>query len=215
MNKVFPWVKGALALVGLLSLLFQAGSWLYRVVSMQDVVAFVVPICERYVFGPTDEVSLYSSKEWKYVGMRIFALNPVINPRVRFSDVFSVTEWGMYSDGLSDAEVQAFLSKLPIGKLPSEFVTPPLPDLPVETWTTLMMIGQPLTDEYCGKSHVEMTATQGDIYHAGPLRFLREPPFFSSLGGLLVVAFCVFLFATLLGTFVLAPRVRHKWPRNQ
>ena len=204
-KKILTWVQYTLALVGLLSLLFQTGSWLYRSVSMQDAVAYVVPICEHYVFGPTtDEASFYSSEGWKYVGANIFALNPVINPRVRFSDVFFVTEWGMYSDGLSDAEVQAFLSELPIGELPSEFVTPPLPDLPVETWTTLMMIGRPLANEHCSKSHVEMTATQGHIYHTVPNRwFVRELSF--GLGGLLVVAFCVFLFATLFGTFFSRP----------
>ena len=213
-KKFLPWIKNVLAVYGLLLLIALPGQRIYQTVSMTDAVAFVIPICERYVFGPTDEVSFYSSKEWRYVGVNILASNPVINPRVRFSDVFLVTEWGMYSDGLSDAEIQDFLSELPIGELPNEFVTPPLPDLAAETMTTLMMIGRPLLDGYCGStSHVEMTATQGDIYHGVQnSRTVREFPNLFLSPGWLVVAFYVVPLVIIAALFLVRRYAAQKSP---
>ena len=151
---------------GLLSLVALPGQWIYSQLSLNDAAAFVIPICERYVFGSTDDIVVPFEKDYRYIGANIFALKPNISSRLRFSDVFFVEEWGMYSDGLSDNEIQAFLAQLPLEVTPSEFVTPPLPNLAAETRTTLMFLGRALIDEDCSVSHVEASAIEGEMYHA-------------------------------------------------
>ena len=161
-------IRDGAAVLGLVVVIGQSGSLIYQLFSFNDVAAFAVPICEEYAFGPTDDISPYFSKDYRLLGISIYATNPVRNARIRFSKVFTVREWGIHSDGLSDAEIESFLSELPTGPLPSEFITPPLPDLPANTKTAVMMIGrQPVED--CG-AFVDVTTTeaailQGSIYY--------------------------------------------------
>ena len=155
-------IRDGAAALGLLVLIGQSGPLIYQFLSFSDVVAIAVPICEQYVFGPMDDSSPYFSKDSRLLGVNIYAANPVRNARIRFSKVFTVREWGIYSDGLADAEIESFLSELPTGTLPSEFITPPLPDLPANTRTAVMMIGRQPVDD-CG-AFVDVTTTQGTIY---------------------------------------------------
>ena len=176
-KKGFLLTRNVWVAWGLLSLIAIPGQWVYRAVSLNDAVAIVVPICERYVFGPNDDIVVSLEKDYRYIGANIYAFKPTLNARVRFTDVFSVSEWGMYSDALSDEEIQTYLSQLPTDITPSEFVTPPLPDLAAETETSLVMLGRALIDEDCRELHVEMSAIPGEIYHAREdIRMLREFP---------------------------------------
>ena len=142
-------IRDGAAVLGLFVLISQSGSLIHQFISFTDLVAIAAPICEQYVFGPMDDLSPYFSKDLRLLGVNIYARNRVRNARIRFSKVFTVREWGMYSDGLADAEIESFLSELPTGPLPSEFITPPLPDLPANTRTAVMMIGRQPVDD-CG-----------------------------------------------------------------
>ena len=189
-------------------MLVVPGAWIYQKASLNNAVAVVLPICERFVLGRTTSDNNVS----KLLGVNIVTVNPVPNARVRFSNVFSVVSWGMYSDGFSDQEAQAFLSELPEGTLPDEFVTPPLPDLAANTITTLTVLGITLDEEHCATPHVTVTTTQGDIYHVDPtIRQLREFP------SLFLGPFQLTLLAYLLPILLLGFTwlVRRFWPMKR
>ena len=173
LEKLPPWANNLLVIYGLITMLFVPGVLIYEKASLNNAVAFVLPICERYVLGETTSDDITGM----LLGVNIVTVNPALNVRVRFSNVFSAITWGMYSDGLSDQEAQAFLSELTEGNLPDEFVTPPLPDLAADTTTILTFLGVTNDEEHCNTQHVTVTTTQGDIYHASPgFRQLREFP---------------------------------------
>ena len=160
------------AAASMVGLIVQPGLWLYRTVS-EDVAAIVTPICERYVLGQVNGSTA------RYLGVNIYAVKPLLNARVRFSDALSVVQWGLYSDGLSDSETQSFLSELPEGRLLNPFLTPPLPTLSAETSTTLTMLAVAANEECRGRDPywVEMTTSQGDVYHINPnVTQIREFP---------------------------------------
>lgn len=182
--------------------------WIYEKASLNNAVAFVLPICERFVIGRTTS----DDNEGMLLGANIVTVNPALNMRVRFSNVFSAVTWGMYSDGLSDQEAQAFLSELPEGTLPDEFVTPPLPDLAADTTTTLTFLGVALDEEHCNTEHVTVTTTQGDVYHAssGYRQFREFPALF--LGPFEVTLLAYLLPILLLGFTWLAHRL---WPMKR
>ena len=175
-NFILPWVTKILALFGFIALIVQP-SWRLYQEAVRDAVAFVVPICERYPLEANRE------NRTRYLGVNIYALNPVLNARVRFSGIDAVLRWGLYSDGLSDTEIQSFLSELPTGEplALNEFMTPPLPALSAETSTTLMMIALTPADDDCRDRDpywVNMTTSQGDVYHGINFWRFREAPVF-------------------------------------
>lgn len=211
LEKIFFWAKRILVFHGLYLVVIIPGSWLYERLSMGDMVAFASQICERDVFGPDD------FDELRYLGVNISALTPVVGARVRFSEVFVVAVWGMYSDGLSDTEIQEFVSKLPTGEVPGEFLTPPLPDLHAETTTTLMMRGILQPGKHCREPFVTVTASHGGVYHQNPsfasvreFPLLHLSPAVSVLVAYLVplVIFLLFLLVRRAGTYF------SKFPKN-
>ena len=157
-DSIIPLVINMFAAASMVGLIVQPGLWLYRTVS-EDVAAIVTPICERYVLGQVNGSTA------RYLGVNIYAVKPLLNARVRFSDALSVVQWGLYSDGLSDSETQSFLSELPEGRLLNPFLTPPLPTLSAETSTTLTMLAVAANEECRGRDPywVEMTTSQGDV----------------------------------------------------
>ena len=179
------------AAAGMVGVMLQPGWWLYRTV-MEDITAIVTPICERYVLGQN------SRSTTRYLGVNIYAVKPLLNARVRFSDTLSAVEWGLYSDGLSDSERQSFLSELPEGALPNPFLTPPLPALGADTSTTLTMLAVTANEECRGRDPhwVEMTTTQGDVYHINPnVTQVREFPSLFIEAHWAIVAAYLLLFA--------------------
>ncbi len=185
LKKITPYVN-IISLVGwLLMLIVQGGAWVYQTYfSLDNIVIFAVPICERYSFGPEAEPANFDPgaqaffsrnwKDYKYVGVNIFADRTVSDVRIRFRGVFHVVRWGILSDGLSDSESETFLSELPTGTLHSaDFITPPLPDLPAESATTVTMLVNQIGT--CNESPVEVTTTtQGEVVHGATNKVLIE-----------------------------------------
>ena len=182
LKKITPHVS-SISLVGwLLVLAVQGSAWIYQTYfSLGDVVIAAVPICERYSFGPVAESPNFDGdqavfnrnwKDYKYVGVTIFASRTVSDVRIRFHRVFHVVRWGIVSDGLSDPELEAFLSELPTGSLRSaEFITPPLPNLPSDSATTVTMLVNQIGT--CNESPIEVTTTtQGEVIHGATNKFL-------------------------------------------
>ena len=101
----------------LLVLAVQGGVWVYQTYfSLGDIVIAAIPICERYSFGPNAELADFDVdqavfnqnwKDYKYIGVNIFASRTVSAVRIRFRGIFHVVRWGIVSDGLSDSELEA------------------------------------------------------------------------------------------------------------
>lgn len=190
-NSIVPLAINMFAAVSIVACIVQPGWWLYRTFT-EDVAAVVTPICERYVLGQDSEGT------GRYMGVNVYAVKPLLNARVRFSDTLSVVEWGLYSNGLSDSERRLFLSELPEGALRNPFLTPPLPALAADTSTTLTMLAVAANEECRGRDPywVEVTATQGDVYHVNPnITQIREFPSLFLWAHWVIVAVYLFLFA--------------------
>ena len=190
---------GTVSLVGwVVMLAVQGGAWVYQThFSLGDIVIAAIPICERYSFGPNAEVAnsdvdqaVFNQtwKDYKYLGVNIFATRTVSDVRIRFRGIFHVVRWGIVSDGLSDSERNAFLSELPTGRgLSADFITPPLPSLPAESATTVMILVHQVGT--CNDSPIEVTTTtQGEVVHGAtntalinerPSVFIGFPWFFT------------------------------------
>lgn len=172
------WARNILAIIGLITVIIKAGLWTYEKLSLDDTVAIIRPICESYVFDVPDRSSSYSSNQWKSLGVNIFAKDQVVRPRIRISGVFTVSEWGMHSDGLSEQEMDSYLKLLPVGDLQSEFLTPPLPSLPPNTHTTVEMLGIPVSESHCFDPYwADVIPEEGAALHVDPsVTQLRELP---------------------------------------
>ncbi len=173
------WVKDLGLFLALFPWVVAPGVWVYQKLSLSDAIAVAYPVCEYLPFLSSPNTQF----EPGLLGINIYAVKPVRDAQIRFSDIFIVTKWGMYSNGLTETAREEFVTKLPTGELPDNFITPTLPTLPPDSSTTLNAVGfMPPTYEHCferGSDWFEVIALEGQVYHADPsFRNLREMPSF-------------------------------------
>ena len=190
------WVADVLRLLAFLPWVVGPGWYVYQALSLPDAVAFGRPVCERYIFiAGTDSVRL--------LGMEIYTIEPTQGAQIRFLDMPHVVDWGLYSDGLTLEDQEAFLMRLPTDELPEVYMTPPLPTLPSESTTTLTAVGV-ADDRRCRDRNpdwAEAITSTGTVYHADPsFVTVREIPSFMLqplilVAGLYVVLFMVVVIA--------------------
>ena len=190
------WVVDIGRFLALLPWVVGPGIWAYQALSVSDdVVAFGRPICERYEFIRQDGASVNSIR---IIGADIFAVEPVRDAQVHFTDVPYIADWGLYSESLSLEARETYLRRLPTGELPGNYVTPPLPTLPPESITTLTALVITPEDRQCYVQDlflVEVITSTGVVFHTNPSFWtVREMPAIMFQPLMLVVGMYAVLF---------------------
>jgi len=152
----FPrWGQAAehlLALVGVVVLLIGVGKWVYNFASLSNTTALALPVCEFYPFRDSAGVPPGTRGDVRLIGARILPLASAANLRVRLRGLTQVFRWGLASDALSQQEVATYLNKLSTGPADVEVITPPLPPLPPESKTEILVLATVENDSTCARA---------------------------------------------------------------
>jgi hypothetical protein len=204
-TKLQPYATLAtyiLAVVGAIGLANPLLTFIFNKLNPPDIMGAARPVCEAFPFSTKGVVD---PKGPKLMGAQIRALKTISQLRLSMNGILEVNWWGMQSSGLSVAEQEEFLSRLPTGPVVAPIVTPALPTLLAGTDTHLVAIVLPLKDRCIDGLWLDTLLPEGKVYVTDPSdQVYRDLNYVADLGS----PWRFGLIAFIVGVMILAFRYR-------